>query len=69
MMKTVKPAQSLYVLLFAALLLISQGLLATHHEGPTNKLVIQVSTDDPQTQAIAMNNAVNVQKAHGQRGG
>ncbi len=65
MMKTVKPAQSLYVLLFAALLLISQGLLATHHEGPTNKLVIQVSTDDPQTQAIAMNNAVNVQKALG----
>ena len=31
----------------------------------TQKLVIQVSTDDARTQAIALNNAVNVQKALG----
>ncbi len=30
------------------------------------KVVIQVSTDDPRTQNIAMNNAVNLQKALGQ---
>ncbi len=31
----------------------------------THKLVIQVSTDDARTQAIALNNAVNVQKSLG----
>jgi intracellular sulfur oxidation DsrE/DsrF family protein len=30
-----------------------------------NKLVIQVSTDDPRTQKIALNNAVNLQKYYG----
>ena len=30
-----------------------------------NKLVIQVSTDDPRTQKIALNNAVNLQKHYG----
>ena len=30
-----------------------------------NKVVIQVSTDDARTQAIALNNAVNIQKALG----
>ncbi|MDX2477815.1 MAG: DsrE family protein [Gammaproteobacteria bacterium] len=29
------------------------------------KLVIQVSTDDPRTQKIALNNAVNIQKLYG----
>lgn len=33
--------------------------------GPKHKLVIQVSTDDERTQKIALNNAVNVQKAYG----
>jgi len=33
--------------------------------GPKHKLVIQVSSADPLTQKIAMNNAVNVQKAYG----
>ncbi len=32
---------------------------------PQHKLVIQVSTDDVRTQNIAMNNAVNLQKAVG----
>jgi intracellular sulfur oxidation DsrE/DsrF family protein len=30
-----------------------------------NKIVIQVSTDDPLTQTIALNNAVNLQKDYG----
>jgi intracellular sulfur oxidation DsrE/DsrF family protein len=30
-----------------------------------NKLVIQVSTDDPRTQKIALNNAANLQKLYG----
>ena len=30
-----------------------------------HKIVIQVSTDDPRTQKIAMNNAVNLQKLYG----
>jgi len=30
-----------------------------------HKIVIQVSTDDPKTQKIALNNAVNVQKLYG----
>ena len=33
--------------------------------GPKHKLVIQVSSKDALTQKIAMNNAVNVQKAYG----
>ena len=33
--------------------------------GAKNKVVIQVSTNDPTTQKIALNNAVNLQKALG----
>ena len=32
---------------------------------PAHKIVIQVSTDDPRTQKIALNNAVNLQKLYG----
>jgi intracellular sulfur oxidation DsrE/DsrF family protein len=32
---------------------------------PEHKIVIQVSTDDPRTQKIALNNAVNMQKLYG----
>ena len=34
-------------------------------EDAKHRLVIQVSTDDPRTQTIAMNNAVNLQKLYG----
>jgi hypothetical protein len=34
-------------------------------ETTKNKIVIQVSTDDPLTQTIALNNAVNLQKDYG----
>ena len=65
MLKFVKSTPILSLLLLGGLLLGSQGLLAAHHEGPANKIVIQVSTDDARTQTIALNNAVNVQKALG----
>ena len=48
-------------LLLAALLTVAVALPA-FADGKPHKLVIQVSTDDPQTQTIAMNNAVNLQK-------
>ena len=34
-------------------------------ESVVHKVVIQVSTDDPRTQKIALNNAVNLQKHYG----
>ncbi|HHH38692.1 MAG TPA: hypothetical protein ENK50_03845 [Sedimenticola sp.] len=49
------------------LLLTSQALLASSDDGDQkHKIVIQVSTGDPRTQKIALNNAVNLQKALGQ---
>jgi intracellular sulfur oxidation DsrE/DsrF family protein len=38
------------------------GMMTTAFAEGKHKVVIQVSTDDPQTQTIALNNAVNVQK-------
>ncbi len=50
-----------------AALLLAMLLLAplTQASEVKNKLVIQVSTDDPRTQKIALNNAVNLQKLYG----
>lgn len=57
----------------AAFSLLSAGIIlgfASNHlanaqfDAP-HKLVIQVSTDDPRTQKIALNNAVNLQKHYG----
>lgn len=54
-------------LLVTLLALFALGV--THAVGETesakHKLVIQVSTDDPRTQKIALNNAVNLQKIYG----
>lgn len=47
------------------LAILMAGSSAYAAEG-VHKLVIQVSTDDVRTQNIAMNNAVNLQKALGQ---
>ncbi|WP_428608622.1 hypothetical protein [Sedimenticola sp.] len=55
---------SLMALLLLFGLLTGQALLAAE-SGP-HKVVIQVSTDDPRTQTIALNNAVNLQNALGQ---
>lgn len=48
------------------LMLLLTGSSAFAAEEEVHKLVIQVSTDDVRTQNIAMNNAVNLQKALGQ---
>jgi intracellular sulfur oxidation DsrE/DsrF family protein len=45
----------------------SMASMAASHkaEEVEHKIVIQVSTDDPRTQTIALNNAVNLQKHYG----
>jgi len=53
--------QWLSIVLFA--LLVLSGV--AHADEKIHKVVIQVSTDDPRTQKIALNNAVNLQKALG----
>ncbi len=50
-------------LVLAVMLIFSFAINADSHT--KNKLVIQVSTDDPRTQKIALNNAVNLQKLYG----
>jgi len=49
----------------ATMLLLLLGMQAALAAGPAHKMVIQVSTDDVRTQNMAMNNAVNLQKALG----
>ena len=51
------------VLIMGAMLVFSSVVNADSHT--KNKIVIQVSTDDPRTQKIALNNAVNMQKMYG----
>lgn len=53
---------TLALMLFFGLLF---GAAASAFADAANKVVIQVSSDDPRTQTIAMNNAVNLQKALG----
>ena len=50
------------LLALTVFLLLPFGVMADHHGGKAHKLVIQVSTNDAQTQKIALNNAVNAQK-------
>jgi intracellular sulfur oxidation DsrE/DsrF family protein len=51
------------VLVLGVMLVFSAVVGADSHT--KNKIVIQVSTDDPRTQKIALNNAVNMQKLYG----
>jgi intracellular sulfur oxidation DsrE/DsrF family protein len=51
------------LLMLSSMLMFSAQLSADSHT--INKIVIQVSTDDPRTQKIALNNAVNLQKLYG----
>ena len=46
-----------------AAVMLASPLIANAAE--KHKIVIQVSTDDPRTQKIALNNAVNLQKQYG----
>lgn len=54
--------KNLSTMIFISLLMVG-SLYAK--EDTVHKLVIQVSTDDPRTQKIALNNAVNLQKIYG----
>ena len=58
-MSILKPIHFVLLTLLLAAAPIVQG------DEIKNKLVIQVSTDDPRTQTIALNNAVNLQKLYG----
>jgi intracellular sulfur oxidation DsrE/DsrF family protein len=53
----------LLFMMLSSMLMFSAQLSADSHT--KNKIVIQVSTDDPRTQKIALNNAVNMQKLYG----
>lgn len=70
MEKLVKASrQSLSLALVYCVFMLVVGLPATAVAGgfgdPEHKVVIQVSADDPMTQRIALNNAVNLQKEFG----
>jgi intracellular sulfur oxidation DsrE/DsrF family protein len=54
----------LTILALVAILASACATTAPQNDG-VHKVVIQVSTDDPRTQTIALNNAVNLQKALG----
>ena len=57
---------SITALLVVSVLFLTQSITAIADEfEPKHKVVIQVSTDDPRTQKIALNNAVNLQKLYG----
>lgn len=56
---------NLKALVTGALLLCVVAPLTSFAEDKVHKVVIQVSTKDPQTQKIALNNAVNLQKDYG----
>ena len=55
--------RSLSILLLALCAFFATSALAS--SDTVHKLVIQVSTDDERTQAMAMNNAVNLQQHYG----
>ncbi len=59
-MKTMKT-----VVLLLSALLMGAATWGTAHADEEHKVVIQISTNDPMTQKIVLNNAVNLQKAFG----
>ena len=67
MSKHMKHFRIFLSLLVGTLLVIGtmQSTMAAEESKKKHKMVIQVSTDDPKTQKIALNNAVNVQKLIG----
>ncbi|MFT5275939.1 MAG: intracellular sulfur oxidation DsrE/DsrF family protein [Saprospiraceae bacterium] len=65
MMKTKLKSVALVLLGSVMTLGLIMGYFANAQSDVAHKLVIQVSTDDPRTQKIALNNAVNLQKHYG----
>lgn len=59
------PLPVLLFLAFTFAMVVATSASAGPLGDPSHKVVIQVSTSDPLTQRIAMNNAVNLQKAYG----
>lgn len=53
------------LVLFALVMAMTLYTTAHAEKDETRKMVIQVSTDDPRTQKIALNNASNLQQAIG----
>jgi len=53
------------ILLSLFALVLITGFIQQSFAADSHKIVIQVSTDDPRTQKIALNNAVNLQKYYG----
>lgn len=62
----IKNTVMIKTMLVMLLLAVSGQFAFASEDGPKHKIVIQVSTDDVRTQNIAMNNAINLQKALGQ---
>lgn len=58
--------KSILSLMLFCLILMPLSQAFAEDDGPKHKVVIQVSTDDARTQKIALNNAINLQKALGQ---
>lgn len=56
---------SFFALLLSSVLMSAGPAVASGMGDAKHKVVIQVSTDDARTQTIALNNAVNLQKAFG----
>ena len=69
MSKMMEPVYFVQGLILIAMITLAQmavaGNAAMSGDGPAHKLVIQVSSADPVTHKIALNNAVNMQKAFG----
>ena len=53
------------LLLLGLLMAMAAGCASGPQSDGVHRMVIQVSTDDPRTQTIALNNAVNLQKELG----
>ena len=58
----IKRITQIIALLFLPLLMVTNGFA---EQSTSHKLVIQVSTDDVNTQKMALNNAANLQKLYG----
>lgn len=63
----IKQVSAVFLAFTLVFLTYSIGIADSHSEAEEveHRLVIQVSTDDPRTQTIALNNAVNLQKHYG----
>jgi len=61
----IKPYLPMFAILLVTMNLFGQVKAESDDKQAKNKIVIQVSTDDPKTQAIALNNAVNLQEEFG----